>query len=55
LTVSEAAARISNIVSMKLNYEIRYNNRPGLEPGSLAGARLEKMDRIFTAGLSFSF
>lgn len=55
VTESEATARVSQLVSLKLQYLIQYSHRPGLVPGSTTGERLATTDRLFLAGLSFSF
>lgn len=54
---SESAfiAPISTNIGLKLGYVIRYDNLPGLKPGSTTGQRLEKTDRFLTAGITASY
>lgn len=50
---SEASAKVTNLVSLKLVYHILSNNRPALDQNS--GRRLKKTDRLLMAGISFLF
>ncbi len=54
---SESAliALISGNIGLKLGYVVRYDNFPGLKPGSTTGQRLAKTDRFLTAGITASY
>jgi putative salt-induced outer membrane protein len=54
---SESAiiALVSSNIGLKLSYLIRYDNLPGLKPGSTTGERLAKTDRFLTAGITASY
>jgi putative salt-induced outer membrane protein len=52
---SALVAPISSNIGLKLGYLVRFDNFPGLKPGTTSGERLAKTDRFLTAGITASY